>query len=668
MFTRRGVLGAGAAVPLLRPAAALGQVRPHSLDDFFKPVVTRDAALSPDGRQVAVLIDRGAGEQRRAVFQLFNAADPAKVVRDVSIGDDRYDVQWLEWASDQRLLIGFTTQVTQTGRTVTGSQLGVNGQKATYPFKRVLSVRPDGSDPVILFGNQEDLLLTNLDLATVADMLPEDPDHVIMEGIEPGPRIPALYKVHVNTGRAQWIERGTAKTAGYYVHRGTPVARFEAERGGSVLAIRLRPPGSREWKLVHRMRRDQTPDFFFVSGTADPEVVLAGARLEGEDAVAVRELNLRTLAFGPPLSKREGLDATGGFTDKAGRLIGTAYVADRLQYDFTDAALAPHHRAMDRFFEGGANVALRDIDQTRSRVLTHVSGSREPGAYFLYDKAAKKFETLGSARPGLDPERLAPAEAIKVTTRDGATITAYLTAPLGGRPGPLVALIHGGPELRDHLGWDRQAQVLAAQGWWVLQPNFRGSGGYGRAFAEAGWRRWGDRMQEDVEDAVAHVVAAKRLDGRRIAIMGSSYGGYAALMGAVRRPDLYKAAVSIVGISDLKEMMAAEKRVDDGPDQYAYRFWVKRVGDPRADAAMLDAASPSRHAARIAVPVMLVHGVEDPIVPVEQSRIMNRALRAAGKRVELHEIKGWGHGDWPDKIERDLLARYVGLFREAFKS
>jgi dipeptidyl aminopeptidase/acylaminoacyl peptidase len=668
MFTRRSILAAGALLPALRASGAAAQVRPHALDDFFTPQVTRDAALSPDGKRVAVLIDRGAGDRRRAVLQLFAADDPAKVVGEVAIGDDGYDVESVEWAGDKRLLVGFTTTTTRLGRKVTGSNLGANGDRAVYTFRRILAVGPDGSKPVIMFGDQNDLLQTNLDLSGVVDLLPDDPDHVVMEGVEPGPGILALYKVNVNTGQARWFERGTASTVGYFVHRGVAVARFEAERGGSVLVIRVRAPGERQWKLAHRMRRDQDPDFFIVGGTKDANVVVVGARLESEDEVSVRELDLRTLAFGAPISRRAGHDAIGGVTDEAGRLIAAAYYESRLVYDFSDKAMAPHHRAMDRFFDNEANTAIRDVDARGERLLTHVSGPREPGTFYLYDKAAKRYGTLGSTRPNLDPERLGKMEALKVKTRDGAQIDAFLTAPPGGRPGPLVALIHGGPEQRDVYGWDRQAQVLAAQGWWVIQPNFRGSGGYGRAFAEAGWRRWNGRMQEDVEDAVAQAIASHKLDGARVGIMGTSYGGYAALMGAARRPDLYRAAVSICGVADLTAMLQDAKRWDDGPDQYGYRFWVKRLGDLRDDAGLLTTASPSRYAARISAPVMLVHGVDDRIVSVEQSRTMHRALRSAGKPVEMYEIKGWGHADWPDSVERDLMARYVGLFQKAFRA
>jgi dipeptidyl aminopeptidase/acylaminoacyl peptidase len=148
--------------------------------------------------------------------------------------------------------------------------------------------------------------------------------------------------------------------------------------------------------------------------------------------------------------------------------------------------------------------------------------------------------------------------------------------------------------------------------------------------------------------------------------MGTSYGGYAALMGAVRRPDLYKAAISICGDSDLPELLANEKRDDNSPENIAYQFWSTRIGDPEEDAAALALASPRRRASEIACPVMLVHGVDDPIVPVFQSRRMKEALERAGKSVDYIEIRDAGHADWEDGVELDLMTQYIELFRRVF--
>jgi dipeptidyl aminopeptidase/acylaminoacyl peptidase len=214
--------------------------------------------------------------------------------------------------------------------------------------------------------------------------------------------------------------------------------------------------------------------------------------------------------------------------------------------------------------------------------------------------------------------------------------------------------------MRDYLDYDVTVQALAAQGWLVLQPNFRGSGGYGRAFADQGRRQWGERMQEDVEDAVAQVVASGRADARRLAIFGASYGGYSALMGAVRRPELYKAVVSVAGDADLIESLAFSRR-EDGAESPAYAYWRASMGDPKADEALLVRASPARRAAEIKAPVLLIHGTEDTIVDPKQSKLMAKALKAAGKTVELVELKGEGHRNWSDATWKTVLETTTGF-------
>ena len=410
-------------------------------------------------------------------------------------------------------------------------------------------------------------------------------------------------------------------------------------------------------QLHHAMGHDPETD--------RPGIVLVSARAEGEDTETVREMDLHTLGYGAPMNARTGRDVMYGLKDSAGRYLGAAYYGARLEYEFNEPALVAHHRALNRFFEKDCDVHLTDVDVARNRFIAYVTGPREPGAWFFYDKEARAIVNIG-ARRELDIDRLGTSETLSVQTRDGVAIEAYLTAPPGGRPGPLVVLPHGGPEVRDTRTWDRQVQVLAAQGWWVLQPNFRGSGGYGENFARQGWTRWGDRMQEDVEDAVAQAIALRGLDAGKVAIMGTSYGGYAALMGAVRRPDLYKAAISICGLGDLPEMLDWENREDDTPGKQIYEFWTRRIGDPVTVMPMLEAASPRRRAVEIACPVLLVHGVEDRIVPVIQSRRMRDALRGAGKTVELVEIDDAGHADWEDSQEQVLMIRYVALLRQAF--
>lgn len=663
-LSRRGLLASAGGLGLAAatgPAAAQAAT-PHTLDDFFARDGVSGVVLSPSGNRIAIIRELYENGARRAVLDVVDAGDPAATPLRSPIGD--VDCEEMQWASDERLLVKVALRTRSSTERTSARSLGpVAGQEIVS--RRMVSIDPSTGGAVVLFDNEPQRMRTTTNLGVIADLLPDDPDHVLMIAPTQARRIAALYKVNVMTGRAEEFERGDFDTVGWQTRNGVPVLRYDVNSAGNTFEIMARASGERQWSFVRKVRISDAPEFEFVAVTDSDDVILVSARLDGEDVQTVREFNLKTRTYGPPIASRPKADVAGGLTDDRGVYLGAAYWNDRLEYDFALPELAPHHRAMNRFFDNECNVHLLDIDRTHNRFLAYVSGPREAGSWYLYDRAARSFVNL-TPRTALQTERLGRTEALDVTTRDGASIRAYLTAPPGGAPGPLIVLPHGGPEVRDVIGFDRTVQILAAQGWWVLQPNFRGSGGYGLAFAAEGWRRWGDRMQEDVEDAVDHAVRLKGLDAGKVGIMGTSYGGYAALMGAVLSPARYKAAVAICGVFDLPEMLAYELRDDNSPDNEIYRFWTRRIGDASTDREALERASPRRLAGEVRCPVMLVHGAEDGIVPVFQSRRMKEALERAGKAVDYVEVRGAGHADWEDDVEQGLMTRYIELFRRAF--
>lgn len=662
-LSRRGLLAGAGGLGLAATAGPVlaRQATPHAMADFFAKPATRGVALSPSGERIAIIRELYENGGRRTVLDLVDAADPASPAIRSPLGDVECEV--MEWANDDRVLVGVALK-TRTGRDNRSATSFISREGVEITSRRMLSIDPATGGAVALFGNDRQRMRRARHLGVIVDLLHGDPDHVLMASTT-SLGILALYKVNVRTGVAAEFERGGNNTYHWQTQGGVPVIRYDVNLSGTVITVHGRAPGERDWRMLRRVRVEEAPDFSWIAETDRPGVVIVSSRQDGEDVESIRELDLRTFAFGPPMASRPGSDVAGGVLDRQGRYLGAAFWKDRLEYDFATPELAAHHRAMNRFFDDECNVVLSDVDAAHNRFITYVSGPREPGAWYLYDRAARRYVNL-SQRTALDGQRLGRTEAVAVTTRDGAGITAYLTAPPAAAPGPLVVLVHGGPESRDRLGWHRQAQVLAAQGWWVLQPNFRGSGGYGLGFASEGWGRWGERMQEDVEDAVAQVVSAKGLDGDRVAIMGASYGAYAALMGAVRRPDLYKAAIGIAGVYDLPDFMDHVARRDDSPGKEVYDFWTKRIGEPRTDADRLAEASPRRRAGEVACPVLLVHGVDDVIVPVFQSRRMKDALQSAGRSVDYREIPDVGHGGWEDELEHEMMGRYVALLRRAF--
>lgn len=661
-FSRRSLLAAGAASAALAAAGPVlaRQATSHAIEDFFQPDRTIGAAISPNGEKLAVLKQSGSGDDRVIEVEVYSTSDFSQALSRSRLGD--FDADRLVWGSDERLLISLI-QIDSRDARIRSEGGVITDERITHASRRMISLDTNNGGAVVLFENQRNSMAFSRDLGRVVDLLPNDPEHVLMMARYGSVGTIGLFRVNIVTGAADRIEQGTDATIGWRTQFGEPVLRVDMSPHGTYETIYARTPGSSEWRQISR-RRTETPEFTVIAPTDRLNVFIVAARRDGEDVISMRELDLTTNTYGPPLTNRTDRDVSFGMVDGAGEYLGAGYYGDRLEYALNVPALNAHHRALNGFFGGASNVHFNDVSRDRNRVLTYVEGPQDPGSWHLYDIAARNVEALGF-RTGLDPARLSPTEALDVPTRDGQAIRAYLTGPLHGGPGPLVVMVHGGPDLRDTQSWDKQVQILTAQGWWVLQPNFRGSGGYGQAFSRAGWREWGGRMQHDVEDSVAHAIAHKGLDAGRVAIIGGSYGGYAALMGAVMRPDLYKAAIGYAGVYDLVQMMEYQRSADPTPDDYIYGFWRDRIGDPQADLGAVRSASPRHRASEVSCPILLVHGDLDRTVPPSQTEGMRRALRDAGKSVDFIEIRNAGHGDWAREVDQEIWRRYIDFLRRA---
>lgn len=658
MFTRRAALAAGAGLALAGSARAAEGIRPPSLDEFLRKPAVRGAAVSPDGKRLAVVGETWSGEKRSAYIDLIRTDDSQLVRTKIAVGD--HDIEAMSWANDERLLLRTVRKMTDYERKQTNWVGDVDGARV----RRLLSITAEGREPALMFANELALQRTNFNLAYVVHDLPDDPSHILMRAQEAS-RF-NLYRLNVNTGAAELVERGGPNTNNWEIQNGRAVLRWEFFSQNGYGSILSRPEGATEWTTVRKVHRYELvrPDFDLLGDSGDPGVFLVAVREDDAATVAIRKWDVRTGAVGEVVAHRPNLDVEDALFDQDGKLVAARFIDDRASYDFFDKKLAPHVRGIESFFKRECNVTISDISQDHNRLLLEIDGPRLPKAHYFYDIEARRLENLGVARPWLSEERLAKVDLLDVRVRDGGTIRAYLTQPLAAGPRPLVVMPHGGPELRDSYGFDLYAQVFAAQGWLVLQPNFRGSSGYGRAFTDAGRRRWGDLMQEDIEDSVAQVLASGRADPKRVAIWGASYGGYAALMQAVRNPDLYRCAVSLAGPSDLMRFMDDRRPAGAADDPY-YRYWVDLVGDPKADAVNLQRFSPARRAAEIKAPILLIHGLSDGNVLPNQSRIMADALRAARKPVEHVEVRGAGHSSWDDDDERLLLAKSVTFISTA---
>jgi dipeptidyl aminopeptidase/acylaminoacyl peptidase len=290
----------------------------------------------------------------------------------------------------------------------------------------------------------------------------------------------------------------------------------------------------------------------------------------------------------------------------------------------------------------GKRVAVYGRSEDGKRVIAQVDSPSNPPVYYFVDLAKGTADTVGEAYPALIDVKLGDVRVISYKARDGTSVPAYLTIPPGseGKNLPLVVLPHGGPEARDDYAFGWWAQFLAVRGYAVLQPQFRGSTGFGVAWRAAGRRQWGGLMQDDVTDGVKAMIEQGVADGTRVCIVGASYGGYSALAGAAFTPDLYRCAVSVNGVSDLPAMLGYEKQ-HSGSESDDLAYWRDHIG-PAGDPNVI-AKSPVRAASQIKAPVLLMHAVNDTVVPESQSERMARELRQLNKKVTFVPLAGEDH-------------------------
>jgi dipeptidyl aminopeptidase/acylaminoacyl peptidase len=337
-------------------------------------------------------------------------------------------------------------------------------------------------------------------------------------------------------------------------------------------------------------------------------------------------------------------DVRGTLHDEwTGKVTGYVVDADMPEYHYFDPARQAIQKGLEQAFPG-LSVHEISTDLAGDKAILKVEGPRMPPSYYLFDHRTHHATAIAASYPDLNDSELGEVKPYGYAARDGTHIPAYLTLP-PGRPTkslPLVVMPHGGPDARDDMTFDFLRQFLANRGYAVLQPQFRGSAGYGFPFMKSGRHQWGLKMQDDISDGVKKVIADGIADPKRVCIFGASYGGYAALAGATLTPELYACVISYAGPSNLPDLLGYDKR--QFQEDFTHDTWTTtRMGDIFTDSAQLDASSPSLHASSVKAPVLLLHSEQDVTVPIEQSEKMAAALQNAGKKYDFVRINGDDH-------------------------
>lgn len=471
-----------------------------------------------------------------------------------------------------------------------------------------------------------------------------------------------VYQVDAATGKSETYERGTPRTDDWIIDgAGQLRVRIDRDPNSNDRTVFARIGGSRDWVQVYAFpdKGDEARELTFAGIGASPDIAYVITR-NGGDRDALYEFNLQTKTLGRLVFQHPKVDLDGLLIDNYSRqAVGTAYTEDYPSAEYFDRSYAQMQADLAATFPG-EKVHVISVSKDRKRFVARAEGPQNrTGAYYLVDMTIPDMSTIGQRYAAIAQADVGQVTSFTYKARDGLEIPAYLTLPpgSGGKNLPLIVMPHGGPHARDTASFDSWAQFLASRGYAVLQPQFRGSAGFGARFLDAGKLKWGLEMQNDVTDGVKHLIANGTADASRVCIFGWSYGGYAAMAGLAFTPDLYKCGVAGAGVSDLLLFLGDKRRRSDS----LAKFWGKYIGNPITDQQRLAQTSPARSPGTFRAPILLIHPKDDTVVPMRQSTVMADALTAHGKSVEFIVLDGDDH--W---LSRASTSRRVLRELEAF--
>lgn len=618
-------------------AAGVVNAQTITPEEFAKHAETGEVSISPTGEYLAMVVPVENGKESQLQVMKMDGTS-TQVIR---FGFSRHFTNII-WSDDYRLVVSKATKEF--------------GEETPHATGELMAVDVDGKNQEMLFGDIPDEGTKrgkrhDVGYAEVVRVLDKEPGFVLVgytSWEQRGDPDSVVYKVDTHTGARREVERVKRADAWAFDHTG-----------------RLR--------VLVTLNADDLPEVFY-RPVASSEMVpmpksLVGYRTYGgwfsEDG---NTAYLRISDQGEP-EQLYRVDMVKGTREKVAgnpdqeiayaQLSGTHGTPFAVGYDAGKPSLAyvdptsewaKLHAGLMKLFAGQL-VYFINYTKDNQAVLFTVSSDRNPGAYYLYDLRSKKIQLISESQPWLKPERLLPMSSVEFKAKDGTKLYGFYTAS-GASKRPLIVMPHGGPiGISDHWGYDSDAQFLASRGYGVLQVNYRGSSGRGKTFEVAGWTHWGDQIQDDIADGVRWAIGNGLADGDRVCIYGASFGGYSALMNPIRNPGMYKCAIAYAGVYDINLWRKDKAALRS---ESLNRELDRTVGN---DPAALTQISPAFQAAKIDVPVFLVHGKADNNVKVEQYRAMEAALKQAGKPYETMLVDGEGHGFYNPKNIAELYRR-----------
>ena len=617
--------------------------KPYPLEYWAMRPVISGVEVSPDGKRLALLRipSRGANP----ILEIYDAADLQK--KPFRMNADPMELEWFSWVTDTHILFGARRQVRER---IKGFNQGT--------FKSKIVFFDIESKKMQEFSTERPAALVNV--------LPRQPNKVILAMLpESGKqrRVNYLqlldyYEFDLKKNTKKLLIQGTASR--FFVEfdaDGNPWVGggFDWHKGEYVLYHRQR--GSKKWKEIYRIHEDNFEAANVGIGgfdVDDPDKLYIIAN-NGHNTTGLWELSVSTGTLEPVYQRKDvnvgGVLRSSNTWADPDRVVGLSYYTDRLHREFFDEVEGATLHQLAGIVPHAHNVSINSRSRDGATLTVFNVGPRDPGTYYLLKDG--RFNVVGSRLPNLESEKLADVEYISYPSRDGKTIPAFLTVPHGKPPFPLVVMPHGGPFVPETVSFDRWAQLLANNGYMVLQPQYRGSTNFGLDFYQAAFLtpeggQGGYKMQDDKDDGAKYLVKVGKADPDRLAMMGWSYGGYAAAVAAARTPQIYQCVVAGASVFDALMQL----------NYYRFLSWMRGAVKLEQIKMWDDSISPIKEVAKVNVPMLIVHGTADQRVPVEHAEKYMKELDKYGKTYKYVELVNADH--WTNTLTYDHQNQFFG--------
>jgi len=592
-----------------------------NIDIYAQLPRTQSVRVSPDGNHIAMLAPyRGT----KAVF-VFNLHNPnANTI--IIPTPDKSIVKGVRWASNKHVVILARLRGKGQGKM----------KKYSTLYSRWVSTNIETQKSVILLDDK----IKNKNYRVTygggyVHSLPNDPDYVLMSFSDyVGKVVHRHFRVNLDTGKERLKRSNPVNTQNVVLSPDGErvLAREDYNRRNGKYQVFLGE--SVKEKLVFQATFDKTKQ----------RTIYLVNIIKGKPLFQETEQDELTLFTIDPVTKQrspfifdadvpEGYEYGPIFDPLTNELIGVGYTDDSYKQVYSAEPYKTWHRNIKKALKG-QKITIISRTKDNSMITIYADSPTNPGEFFLYETAKNSIESLGGMYPELEPSQIARTIRYDYTARDGLEIPAYLTLPPGksisSGPMPMVVMPHGGPTARDDAGFDFWAQYLAAKGYVVFKPQFRGSTGFGHEFTEKGNGEFGGKMLTDTVDGVRYLIKTNVAQADKICVTGASYGGYQALALPMIEPDMFKCALSVNGVSQIRDILKFEE-ARTGFNSNAIKFWRKIIGDRYKDKDVMLAQSPAVNVDKIKAEIVLVHGTDDMTVPLQQSKVMSKALKKAGK-------------------------------------